>query len=134
MRRRDESREAFLDRMGKLYDAMTARAGAASGDTFDDIEEQAERGAAACGRALVEARLTAEEEAQPAEAACPTCGRPMRFLRRPAERNLETCSGAARYRRRHAACDRCRESFSPSGPPAEDPPPGAVGSPPAHGV
>ena len=132
MKGRDESREAFLERMGKVYDEMMARAG--SSDTFDDIEEQAGRSGREFERSLVEARLEAEEATQPAEVACPQCGRPMRSLTGPSERNLDTSSGVARYRRRYAACERCRESFFPSGPPAEDPPAGGLGPPPAHGV
>ena len=127
---RDESREAFLERMGRTYDEMMARSG--SGDTFDDIEEQALRIGREVERSLLEGRLAAEEKARPGAVACPKCGRPMRSMGEPLERNLETVSGVARYRRRHAVCDRCRVSFSPSGPPAEDPPPGGLRPPPAH--
>jgi len=36
-----EDREEFLKQAGRLYDEMMSRAGAKSGDTFDDIEVQA---------------------------------------------------------------------------------------------
>jgi hypothetical protein len=113
---------------------MVERAGPESGDVFDDIEEQAEQMGREATRDLIGARLEAEEARQGEDVACPECGRPMRRPPTAGERALDTASGGVRYRRRHALCDRCRNSFSPAGPPVEDPPSGAVGPPPAQGV
>ena len=107
-----------MSRVGELYDEMISRAG--SGDTFDDIEEQAE----GVGRKLIlkalHDRLAAEEKAQPETIRCPRCGARMRIPRDVKPRNLDTASGAIHYERRHAICDQCGASFSPSGPGPED--------------
>lgn len=131
MEKGDEAREAFLRRAAAWYDAMAAGAGPESGDVFDDIEEQAEEMGREATRELLRARLAAEEAAQPEETPCPKCGGAMRRPSKGGARNLETASGCVSYERRHAICDRCRASFSPSGPPVENPPPGPVEPPPA---
>ncbi len=130
----DESREAFVRRAGEYYDSMMDRAGLESGDTFDDIETQAEERGRKITQELIASRLVVEEAAQPEETPCPRCGHPMRRPSQTAKRNLDTGSGCVRYHRRHAICDRCGESFSPSGPPTQDPASGRVEPPPAHGV
>lgn len=121
MTRPDEDREAFLAEARRLYDEMISRAGPSSGDTFDDIEEQAEGAGRKLILKLLKERLAAEAKAEGAEMACPKCGKPMRRPKQAAQRNLDTASGTVRYERRHAICDRCDASFSPSGPAAENP-------------
>jgi len=120
----DPEREAFMSRAGELYDEMISRAG--SGDTFDDIEEQAE----GVGRKLIlkalRDRLAVEEKALPDTIRCPKCGARMRQPHDAKPRNLDTASGAVHYERRHAICDRCGTSFSPSGPRPEDPTSGRI--------
>ena len=120
MANEDKGREAFLREAGKLYDDMIARAGPASGDTFDDIEEQAEGAGRRLILRLLKERLVAEAKGEPESAICAKCGQPMRRPREASERNLDTASGTVRYQRRHAICDRCDASFSPSGPAAEN--------------
>ena len=124
MKSEEKEREVFLRMAGQLYDEMVSRAGV-SGDRFDDIEEQA---LAACRELALEfitARLSAEEEAGPEVICCPKCDRKMR---RPksAPRNLDTFIGTVHYERRHAICDGCGHSFSPSGPLAGDSAAGGV--------
>jgi len=131
MDERDKRREAYLRKAAEKYDRMVDRAGQETGDVFDDIEAQAEHMGRETTQELIRARLEAEEVRQGEGVPCPECGNPMRRPPKPAERALETASGNVRYRRRHAICDRCRKSFSPAGPSAEDSPPGAVQSPPA---
>ena len=123
----DKDREAFLAEARRLYDEMISRAGPASGDTFDEIEEQAEGAGRQRILRLLKERLAAEAKAEGAEVACPKCGRPMRRPKKASARNLDTASGTVRYERRHAICDRCEASFSPSGPTAENPGAGRVG-------
>lgn len=127
-------REAFLKHAAERYDRMVERAGPASGDVFDDIEEQAEQMGREATRDLIGARLEVEETRQADEVACPACGQPMRRPPTAAERTLDTASGGVRYRRRHAICDRCGDSFSPAGPPVEDPPSRSLEPSPAQGV
>jgi hypothetical protein len=134
MAREDKGREAFLEEAGRRYDEMMSRAGPASGDTFDDIEEQAEAaGKALIGRMLRD-RMVGEAAAEPEEVACPKCGRPMRVVKAEAPRNLETASGVVGYARSHRACDRCEASFSPSGRAPEDSRAGSVGAAAKKGV
>jgi hypothetical protein len=133
-RETDRGREAFVRQAARLYDEMMSRAGSASQDTFDDIEEQAEER----GRKLIlrrlRARLAAEEKAQAETVLCPGCSARMRRPGEAAERNLDTASGTVRYERRHAICDRCGASFSPSGLPPEDSPSGRIEPPASQGV
>jgi hypothetical protein len=130
----DEGRETFLREAAKLYDEMIKRAGPASGDTFDDIEEQAE----GIGRKLIlkmlRDRLAAEAQSEPETATCATCGKVMRRPKGAWARHLDTASGTVRYERRHAICDRCGASFSPSGPPPEHPATRGIGPAPAKGL
>ena len=128
------SREAFLQEAGRLYDEMMSRAGSASGDTFDDIEEQAEGAGRKLILKLLRERLAAEEKAQGETIPCRECGRPMRRPEAPKPRNLDTASGTVHYERRHAICDRCQTSFSPSGPTPEDPASGRIEPSAAQGV
>jgi hypothetical protein len=122
-------RAEFLLTMGAIYDGLIARAGA-DGETFDRIEAQAvELGRETC-RELLPHRLDAEERRRLAAAGpdCPTCGRPARTTAEARERRLETSAGVVAYRRLHGYCDRCRSSFSPSGPSAGHPGAGRVGA------
>lgn len=130
----EAGREAFLAEARKLYDEMISRAGPASGDTFDDIEEQAEGAGRKLIRKLLKERLAAEAKAEPESVICAKCGRPMRRPEEASARNLDTASGTVRYERRHAICDRCNASFSPSGPAAEDSAARRIGAPPAQGL
>jgi hypothetical protein len=130
----DEGREAFLRQAGKLYDAMIGRAGPASGDTFDDIEEQAEEAGRQLILKMLRERLDAEAKAEPEAAICAKCGRPMRRPKAASERNLDTASGTVPYQRRHAICDRCQASFSPSGQAAEDTGARGIGPPAAKSL
>ena len=129
----DAGREAFLAEARRLYDEMILRAGPASGDTFDDIEAQAEGAGRRLILKLLKERLAAEASREPDAVLCEKCGQPMR---RPkaSERNLDTASGTVRYERRHAICDRCEASFSPSGPAALDPVARGIGPAPAKGL
>lgn len=129
-----KDREEFLKKAGRLYDEMMSRAGPASGDTFDDIEVQAEGAGGEFILRLLAQRLAAEQAAQQETIACPQCGRPMRRPKDASPRNLDTASGTVHYERTHAICDRCKTSFSPSGPSAEDPPPRAVEPPESEGL
>jgi len=108
-----QNRERFLAQAARLYDAFLARSGPESGDTFDDMEVQAE----AAGRALIVQllahRLSEEADPLPQQLSCPQCGRPMRLPPKPAPRQLETASGRVSYERRHAICDHCGKSFPP---------------------
>jgi hypothetical protein len=117
---RNERREAFLREAGRLYDEAMSRAGGERAERFDDLEEQAEESGRKMARELLANRLAAEEEAMPEKVMCPECGGPMRRPKKRALRNLDTFSGPVRYERQHAICDRCKRSFSPSGPPARD--------------
>ena len=130
----DEGRDAFLAEARRLYDEMISRAGPASGDTLDDIEEQAEGAGRKLILKLLKERLAAEAKAEPESAICAKCGRPMRRPEKASARNLDTASGTVRYERRHAICDRCNASFSPSGPAAEDPAARGIGQAPAKGL
>ena len=116
----NEARKRVMDRAGELFDEMVSRAGAGTEDTFDDIEAQAESRGRELTRTLMQARLAVEEMRQGEQALCARCGVPMRRPATAATRNLETASGDVRYQRRHAICDRCHRSFSPSGSPPED--------------
>ena len=120
--RRGGGREAFEREAGRLYEQMMGRSGGT--DTFDEIEGQGE----AAGRALIlkllQDRLKAEAQAQASESRCPTCGKPMRRMKKAAQRHLQTMSGTVAYERPHAQCDRCGASFSPSGQTAQHPAPG----------
>lgn len=120
MASQDKGREAFLAVAGKLYDQMIARAGSSSGDTFDDIEEQAEGAGQTLILKLLRERLAAEAKAEPESVICAKCGKPMRRPKEASQRNLDTASGTVKYERRHAICDRCDGSFSPSGRAAEN--------------
>ena len=118
-------REAFMAEAGRRYDALLARAGGA--DKFDDIEEQALEAGEGLIRQLLAERLAAEARLDGARTAvCPECGQPMRRPAGEAGRRLKTRAGEVQYQRRHAICDRCRTSFSPSGPTAGDSGAGAV--------
>jgi hypothetical protein len=130
----DKDREAFLAEARRLYDEMISRAGAASGDTFDDMEEQAEAGGRKLILKLLKERLAAEAKAEPETVVCAKCGKPMRRPKESSARNLDTASGTVRYQRLHAICDRCESSFSPSGPAAQNPAAGRIGAPAAKGV
>lgn len=117
-----QRREAFLHNAAEKYDDMMSRAGAETGDTFDDIERQARHIGLELRRTLLEDRLADESKVDADETiGCPQCGGPMRRPKKPSQRNLETTSGQVRYERCHAICDCCKSSFSPSGPPTEDP-------------
>jgi len=123
---KDKAREEFVQEAGRMYDAMVGRAEQRCDDRFDDIEQQAE----ACGREvalrLLKQRLAAEESRQSEQVACPVCGQPMRRPQKASPRKLDTASGQVNYARRHAICDRCGVSFSPSGSKAGDSPTGRV--------
>lgn len=134
MEPKDPGREAFLRDAARLYDAMVAGAGPASGETLDTIEERAEAAGREVRRKLLADRLAAEEAKQPEVIRCPQCGRPMRWHKTPAPRTLDTFSGPVPYERRHAVCDPCGISFSPAGPPARHPRPRRVGPPRAKGL
>jgi rubredoxin len=130
----DPGREAFLRDAAHLYDEMVSRAGPAFGETFDDIEKQAEAAGRTLRRRLLAQRLAAEEAKLPVVIRCPRCGQPMRRPKMPAVRTLDTFSGPVPYARHHALCDRCGISFSPAGPPARHPRPRRVGPPRTHGL
>jgi len=131
---RERDRDAFLAEAERLYDEMISRAGPASGDTFDDIEEQAEGAGRKLILRLLRERLRAEKEAEPERIECSKCGARMRRPDREMPRNLDTASGQVNYERRHAICDRCRTSFSPSGPSVENTAPGRVEPPAAKSM
>jgi len=120
MAEKGKDREAFLAEAGRRYDEMISRSGSESGDTFDDIEQQAESAGKAMILKLLADRLSAEERSQADKVICSGCGNAMRRPKDRSHRNLETFSGDVDYERRHAICDECGESFSPSGPAAED--------------
>lgn len=134
MAKEDAGREAFLQEAGKLYDQLISRAGPQTGDTFDDIEEQAEGAGRKLILQMLRERLEAEAKAQPKETICSTCGKPMRTSKNDAPRNLDTASGVVHYERPHAICDRCRASFSPSGRAAENSAARGFGAPAAKGM
>jgi hypothetical protein len=134
MTNEDAGRKTFLREAGKLYDQMISRAGPVSADIFDDIEEQAEGMGRKLILKLLKERLAAEAKAEPESVICAKCGKPMRRAKGVSERNLDTASGTVRYERRHAICDRCDASFSPSGPAAENPAARRIGPPPAKGL
>ena len=130
---RDEQREEFLEEAGRRYDELIGRAGQ-PGETFDQIEEDAERIGRQLIGELLSARLAAEQQAEAETIRCPPCGRAMRRPKTPAPRQLDTASGPVRYQRRHAICDRCGASFSPSRPPAQDPPARGLEPPATQGL
>jgi hypothetical protein len=134
MARSDKDREAFLAEARRLYDEMISRAGPSSGDTFDDIEEQAEGAGRKLILKLLKERLAAEAKAEPEAVLCAKCGQPMRRPKEATARNLDTASGTVHYERLHAICDRCEGSFSPSGPAAENPGARGIGASAAKGV
>jgi len=134
MSHKDAGREAFLREAAKQYDEMILRAGPQSGDTFDDIEEQAEGAGRKLIVKLLKERMAAEAQAEPEAAVCAKCGKPMRRPKGSSERNLDTASGTVKYERRHAICDRCDASFSPSGRAAENPAARGIGQAPAKGL
>jgi hypothetical protein len=134
MERPSEDREKFLREAGELYDELMARTGPASGDTFDDIEMQASKGGKALILKLIRDRMKSEEEVRTGKVLCPKCGRPMRRPKDPSSRNLDTPSGTVGYARRHAICDHCGVSFSPSGSSTEDSSSRPIQSPPADGL
>ena len=113
---------------------MISRAGPSSGDTFDDIEEQAEGAGRRLILKLLKERLAAEAKAEPEAAICAKCGKPMRRPKESSARNLDTASGTVHSERLHAICDRCERSFSPSGSAAENSAARGIGPPPAKGV
>jgi len=131
---RNPGREKFLARAAELYDEMVSRAGPSSGDTFDDIEEQAEGAGRKLILNLLRERLAAEEEVQAQAILCPKCKRLMRRPEDASPRNLDTASGTVHYKRRHAICDRCGASFSPSGPTPENSRARSVEPPEAQGL
>jgi len=131
---KDLGREEFLAEAAKAYDDMLARAGLESGDTFDDIEIQALGSGRKLIQKLLSERLVAEEQAQSQIIYCPACEKLMRRPDQANKRNLDTASGTVHYERRHAICDRCGASFSPSGPAPEDSKQGTVEPPAAQGV
>jgi hypothetical protein len=93
----DPGREAFLRDAGRLYDETVARAGPASEETFDDIEERGEAAGRELRRRLLALRLAAEEAKQPEVLRCPRCGQPMRRPQAAAARTLDTFSGPVLY-------------------------------------
>ena len=129
----DKRREEFLRDAAQLYDEMISRAGR-TGDKFDEIEEQAEEVGRKIARELLADRLAAEEQTVPEKIPCPICGGPMRRPKKKGPRKLDTFSGPVSYERRHAICDRCHSSFSPSGPPARDSAPRRVRPPHSEGL
>lgn len=131
---RNRGREEFLARAAALYDDMVSRAGPSSGDTFDDIEQQAEGAGRKLILNLLRERLAAEEEGQAQTIPCPKCKRLMRRPEDARPRNLDTASGTVHYKRRHAICDRCGASFSPAGPAPEDSHARSVEPPDAQGL
>ena len=86
-----------------------------------------EAGRRVAQRLLADQLAKTEESMDTQTVFCPECGGPMRRPKKKAPRNLDTFSGPIRYERRHAICDRCNQSFSPSGPPAGDSAAGGVG-------
>ncbi len=134
MAAQDPGREAFLREAGLVYDKVVGRAGPASGETFDDIEERVEAAGRELRRKLLARRLAAEAAKQPEVIRCSQCGQLMRRPKAAAARTLDTFSGPAPYARRHAICDRCGISLSPAGPPARHPRPRGVGPPRADGL
>jgi hypothetical protein len=132
---RDERREAFLRAAARAYDEAMVRAGGERPGRFDDMEEQAEEEGRKVARQLLADQLAeAEEAAEKKVVCCPECGEPMRRPKKKALRNLDTFSGTVRYERRHAICDRCRTSFSPSGPFAGDSAAGSIGTVQSQGL
>jgi hypothetical protein len=123
----DPRRRAFVDAAAHMWDEQMRRIGPDSGDTLDDIEALAEKQVKELARILLKARLRGEEQAQCEGLICPRCARPMRRPSKPASRALETTSGTVHYQRRHAICDHCGASFSPSGPAPQDPPARGIG-------
>ena len=134
MVKKHRGREEFMREAERLYDEMISRAGPQSGDTFDEIEEQAEGAGRKLILKLLKERLAAEAARQPEGVTCPGCGRPMRQPEKDRPRNLDTASGTVSYERRHAICDRCGESFSPSGRPVANSPSRGVGEASEKGV
>ena len=130
----DKARSAFLDEAARRYDEMISRAGPASGDTFDDIEEQAEKMGRELIQQLLRERLAVEEKAQSETMTCPECDHKMRRPKTASPRDLDTASGVVHYERRHAICDSCGASFSPSGQEVEDSAEGSIGAVPEEGV
>ena len=126
--------ENFLEDAKQAYLKMMRRAGPASGDTMDDIEVQAEQAGGQLIRKLLAERLAAEEAAQSEAPTCPKCGYKMRRPPQANPRHLQTASGDVPYERKHAFCDRCGASFSPSGRPAQNPSTGRVQPTPAEGL
>lgn len=118
-------REEFLLRMGERYDEMMARAGA-EGQSIDEIEGLALELGRQASQELMAKRLGAEEQRGRRPRVCPRCGHPLRWASKAQERHLETSAGLVRYERRHAFCDRCRDSFSPGGREADDPAAGRI--------
>jgi hypothetical protein len=112
----DAGREEFLRLAGRRYDQMMARVGSEGGETFAALEQQALAAARELAAAFLRQRLAREEACQALAVACPECGAAMRRPAQGAERRLETLAGTVRYTRRHALCDHCGASFSPSGP------------------
>jgi uncharacterized protein with PIN domain len=113
---------------------MISRAGPASGDTFDDIEEQAEKAGRELIQQLLRERLAAEDKAQSETVPCPECGRTMRRPKTASPRDLDTASGVVHYERWHAICDSCGAFFFPSGQEVEDSAEGSIGTVPEEGV
>jgi hypothetical protein len=130
----DPGRDAFLRLAARVYDDAVSRAGPASGESFDDIEERVEAAGRELRRQLLALRLAAEETKQPEVVRCPQCGQPIRRPKAPARRTLDTFSGPVPYARRHAICDRCGVSFSPGGPPPRHPWPRGLGPPRAQSL
>jgi hypothetical protein len=134
MTREAAGREAFLKEAGKRYEEVISRAGASSGDPFDDIEEQAEGAGRRLILKLLKERLAAEAKVDPEAVLCAKCGKPMRRPKEASARNLDTASGTVHYERLPAICDRWDASFSPAGPAAENPGARGIGPPDAKGL
>ncbi len=111
----DERKRRFLEKAGELYDRMVSGGRPGSGESFDEIESDAFNMGREFSVELLRARLEVEEGCEGGQIECPQCGASMRRLDKAGERNLETTSGVVNYSRRHAICDRCGGSFSPSG-------------------
>lgn len=111
----DERRRRFLDKAGELYDRMVSGVRAGTGESFDEIESEASDMGREFSVELLRARLEVEEGSEGGDIECPECGSSMRLTAEAGERNLETTNGVVNYSRRHAICDRCGGSFSPSG-------------------
>jgi DNA-directed RNA polymerase subunit RPC12/RpoP len=112
---RDERKRRFLEKAGELYDRMVSGGRAGSGESFDEIESEASDMGREFSVELLRARLEVEERSEGGEIECPRCGSSMRRLAKAGERNLESICGVVNYSRRHAICDKCGGSFSPSG-------------------